>query len=153
MANIVNIYAEALKTVLSAIGGAAPAFREVWSYDRGRVDALPGVTMGYGGSKKDDSLGIRTIAHRRKWLHKFTLRLWLRYDPANSVVNETEIRTLIARVVDAIETDPTLGDLVDGAGVMDVGEFSQFQNAQGRAVGYGVDILVGIVGEVAVWYS
>lgn len=151
MANVLETGADAIRTVLMAVGGGA-TFKEGYSYDRLRVDALPGFTMGYLGSAKSDDLGIRSTHHHRIWLHRYKVRLWIRTDPANTVVNETDVRTLTAKVVDAIETEPTLGGLVDASGVLDIDEPFLMQSGT-KIVATGVDLTVAVAIKSAKWYT
>lgn len=151
MANVLETGADAVKDILMAIGGGT-TFKEGYSYDRLRVDALPGFTMGYLGSAKADDLGIRSTQHHRIWLHRYKVRLWIRTEPANTTINETEVRTLTAQVVDAIETEPTLGGRVDASGVLDIEEPFLMQSGN-KVVATGVDLIVAVAIKSAKWYT
>lgn len=122
-----------------------PPFKEVWTFDKGRIDDLPGITMGYGGSKRADDKGIRTVKHLHTWRHDIIVRIWYRTDPADSSANDRGLRQATAALVDAIEADPTLGGKVQASGILDIGTVTQLMNRDKRIVAQGVDINVAVV--------
>ncbi len=137
MNDVINSHVDAIKAVVPAA-----TFKEIWTYDRGRVDVLPGVTMAWTGAKRVDDYGIRTERHRHEWYHTYTVRLWFRTDTSDSANNDRDMRAGIEVFIDAFEADPTLGGKVNGSGIIKIDPPSQFQNTGGKIVGQGVDITV-----------
>lgn len=137
---IINRATEAIKAVLPA-----DYFLEIWTYDRGQLNALPGITMGWGPSKRVDDFGIRPVKHRHTWLHEIVIRVQHRYDPVDSVTNDTLMREAAALVVDAVEADPTLGERVQASGILRVDEPVLLRNAAKHIVAQCRDVTVGVV--------